>query len=214
MTKTKKRPGKPEAKDPKAQNHAFKIEAKDEAEVKQALARALASPVVNAANSIASFNGNHDYLDVTALANELVAQCDVVKSGDLSRVEAMLLSQAHALQAIFTNCAWRMSKAEYLSQHQSYGLLALKAQNQCRATLATLAEIKNPNRATFIKNTATNQQVNVGASAPKISDDPPNELLEAKPHERLDTTTQSPTSAADQKMETVGMRHRTKDGRG
>lgn len=212
MTKAKKRPGKPEVKDPKAPNNVFNIEVKDEAGAKQAIAQVLASPVVNAASLIASFNRNHDYLDVTALATELVAQCDMVKSGDLSRVEAMLLSQAHALQAIFTNCAWRMSKAEYLSQHQSYGLLALKAQNQCRATLATLAEIKNPNRATFIKNTATNQQINVGAPAPKISDDPANELLEAKPHERLDNATQSPASAADQPMETVGALHRPKDG--
>jgi hypothetical protein len=211
MTKTKKRPGKPEAKDTKVQNNVFNIKVKDEAEAKQAVAQALASPVVHAASLIASFNRNH-YLDVTALATELVAQCDMVKSGDLSRIEAMLLSQAHALQAIFTNCAWRMSKAEYLNQDQTYGLLALKAQNQCRATLATLAEIKNPNRATFIKNTATNQQINVGAPAPKISDDPANELLEAKPHERLDTPTQSPASTADQKMETVGTLNRAKDG--
>lgn len=212
MTKTKKRPGKPEAKDPKAQNDAFTIEVKNEAEAKQAMAQIIAGPVVNAASLIASFNGKHDYLDVTALVTELVAQCDMVKSGDLSRIEAMLLSQAHALQAIFTNCAWRMSKAEYLNQNQIYGLLALKAQNQCRATLATLAEIKNPNRATFIKNTATNQQINVGVPAPKISDDPANELLEAKPHERLDTATQTPANTADQKMETVGALNRSKDG--
>jgi hypothetical protein len=211
MAKAKKRPGKPEAKDPKVQNDAFIIEAKNEAEAKRAMAQVIASPMVNAASLIASFNGKLDYLDVTALATELVAQCNMVQSSDLSRIEAMLLSQAHALQAIFTNCASRMSKTEYLSQHQTYGLLALKAQNQCRATLATLAEIKNPNRTTFIKNTATNQQINVGAPVPKISVDPTNELLEAKPHERLDNPTQSPASTADQKMEAMGALNRSKD---
>ncbi|MGH8608246.1 MAG: hypothetical protein ACREX9_12750 [Gammaproteobacteria bacterium] len=40
--------------------------------------------------------------------------------------------------------------AQYLNQHQTYMLLALKAQNQCRQTLAALAEIKNPRRTTFV----------------------------------------------------------------
>ena len=212
MTKAKKRPRKPEAKDPKAQNNVVNIEVKSEEEAKQVVAQVVAGPFVGAATLIASFNGKHDYLSVTDLATELAAQCDAVQSGDLDRIEAMLLSQAHALQGIFTHCAWRMSKVELLNQHQSYGLLALKAQNQCRATLATLAEIKNPNRATFIKNSATNQQINVGAPAPKISEDPANELLEAKSHERRDTATQSPAITANQPMETVGALHRAKDG--
>jgi hypothetical protein len=55
-----------------------------------------------------------------------------------------------------------MATAERLEQIQVYGHLALKAQNQCRATLATLADIKNPQAVAFIKNTATNQQVNIG----------------------------------------------------
>lgn len=211
MGKIKKRSRKPKAQNAETQRNTLQLEAKNETEAKQVMARAVAGPDMSAAFLVALFNKDHQP-DFTSLVEELAAQCIAVKSGDLSRIEAMLLSQAHALQAIFTNCAWRMSNAEYLSQQQSHGLLALKAQNQCRATLATLAEIKNPNRATFIKNTATNQQINVGAPAPKISDDPANELLEAKPHERLDTATQSPASTADQKMETVGALHRPKDG--
>lgn len=44
-------------------------------------------------------------------------------------------------------------------------MFALKAQNQCRQTLAALAEIKNPRRTTLIgqQNNATNQQVNNAA---------------------------------------------------
>ena len=211
MAKAKKRPRKPRAQNADTQRNTLQLKAKSEAEAKQVMAQAVSGPSMNAAFLVALFNKNHQP-DFTALVEELVAQCDKVRDGDLSRVEGMLLSQAHALQAIFANCAWRMSYAEYVSQQQIYGLLALKAQNQCRATLATLAEIKNPNRATFIRNTATNQQINVGPHTPKISDNTANELLEAKPHERLDTTTQSPASAADQKMETVGALNRPKDG--
>ncbi|MGH8646968.1 MAG: hypothetical protein ACREX4_21935 [Gammaproteobacteria bacterium] len=63
--------------------------------------------------------------------------------------------------------------------------LALKAQNQCRQTLAALAEIKNPRRTTFIgqQNNATNQQVNNVGGPSETRKNPEtreNELLEAK----------------------------------
>jgi hypothetical protein len=101
-------------------------------------------------------------MNFEALVDELTRATETLGGGDMRRVEAMLLSQAHALQALFASCARRMAGASYINQVQTYGQLAFKAQNQCRATLATLAKIKHPNQATFIKNTATHQQVNVG----------------------------------------------------
>ena len=69
-----------------------------------------------------------------------------VKGGDLSSAEAMLTAQAAALNAMFCELARRaaMNMGEHLSATESYMRLALKAQGQCRATLETLAAIKNP----------------------------------------------------------------------
>ena len=108
-----------------------------------------------------------------------------------------------------------MKRAEYLNQMQVHGQLALKAQNQCRATLAALADIKNPARATFIKNTATNQQVNLGAAPPqKNSADSANELLEVKAHERLDTRAPSEAVPVDSPLEAVAAFDGTKNSGG
>jgi hypothetical protein len=150
-------------------------------------------------------------LKLEALIQELERQCNATSTADLSRVEELLLTQAHALQAIFCSCASKMASAQVINQYQTYGLLALKAQNQCGATLATLAEIKNPIQPTFIKNTATNQQVNVGE--PKNSTNSANEVLDSRPNERLDSGTPSAAGAANPTLEAVGTSHRPKDPR-
>jgi hypothetical protein len=149
----------------KPSGNALQIYAQDEAEAQRQVAQTLTSPSVNAALVISASKivEAKELMNFEALVDELTQATEALGHGDMRRVEAMLASQAHALQALFASCARRMAGASYLNQFQTYGLLALKAQNQCRATLATLAELKRPNRATFIKNTATNQQVNVGA---------------------------------------------------
>jgi hypothetical protein len=149
----------------KPSGNVLKIHAKDEAEAQRQVAQTLTSPSVNAALVISASKivEAKELMNFEALVDELTQATDVLEGGDMRRAEAMLLSQAHALQALFASCTRRMANSEYLNQFQTYGLLALKAQNQCRSTLATLAELKHPKRATFIKNTATHQQINVGA---------------------------------------------------
>jgi hypothetical protein len=122
-------------------------------------------------------------MNFEALVDELTRATEALGGGDMRRAEAMLASQAHALQALFTSCARRMTTASYLDQFQTFGLLALKAQNQCRATLATLAKIKHLDRATFIKNTATHQQINVGAPrrSPKDSGKRDKRIIKREP---------------------------------
>ena len=88
--------------------------------------------------------------------------------------------------------------------------LAFKAQNQCRATLETLAEIKNPKPTAFIKqqNIGVNQQVNNDA-APlahgKIKNQP-NELLTEGLHHgtTLDSGRAGAAIGANQELEAVG----------
>jgi hypothetical protein len=86
--------------------------------------------------------------------------------------------------------------------------LALKAQSQSRATVETLAAIKNPpvvyaRQANFA---AGHQQVNNGvqASGAREIESPPTKLLEADHGERMDTGTTSAARGANQAMETVG----------
>jgi len=101
-------------------------------------------------------------LDVCAIFEELQEHSKQVQSGDFSRLEDMLFNQACALQSIFTDLASRATSGALIQQLQVYMQLAFKAQNQCRQTLTTLAEMKHPKHAVFVKqqNNAINQQVN------------------------------------------------------
>lgn len=130
-----------------------------------------------------------------ALMVQLTQSVEALKDNDLSRCEAMLFTQAHALQSIFMNMSRRsaLNMGEHLKAMETYMRLALKAQAQCVRTLEVLAAIKNPQPVAFVKqaNIAHGpQQVNNGAvpSAPAWeSEKAPNELLEAQPAERLET---------------------------
>ena len=101
----------------------------------------------------------------------------------------------------------------------TYVRLAFKAQSQCRSTLETLAEIKNPRPATFVRqaNIANGpQQVNNGASssaiaptapARDISGNPPNELItdeRATNGTAMDTRSKAKAGHSNQGMEAVG----------
>lgn len=94
--------------------------------------------------------------------------------------------------------------------------IALKAQNQCRTTIATLAEMKNPKRAMFVKqlNQANQMQVNNEDSESKILEKnikPANEQLEQTHGERLDTRTKKEAIGTNQNLETVEEVNRSKD---
>jgi hypothetical protein len=101
-------------------------------------------------------------LDGPETAAKIKERAQAVIDGDLSQAEAMLINQAHSLQAMFANLAERAQKQTYLPQVQCLMGLALKAQAQCRATLQTLVEVKFPKSTAFIRqaNIAHQQQVN------------------------------------------------------
>ena len=64
----------------------------------------------------------------------LVDRVKQVQSGDLSHVESMLMSQAMALQTMFSSLARLAANQEYVQHQQSYLALAIKAQSASRAT--------------------------------------------------------------------------------
>ena len=134
----------------------------------EATARFVVQASVNAAAVVAEYTKEtFGDQDIGALATSLSEGMDQVNNGDLKRVEAMLYGQAHALQAIFTNMTRRAPKQDFMNHWEAFMRVALKAQNQCRMTLETLATIKNPPfmfaRQANINN-GGQQQVNNGAN--------------------------------------------------
>ena len=128
-------------------------------------ARALSQPEVRAARTIQRFEG--DSLDINAAADELRELVAEVQGGSMKRPEAMLVAQAHALDALFSSLAMRShanSREGYLDAADRYLRLALKAQAQAVRTIEALGELKNPRPVTFVRqaNVAHNQQVNNG----------------------------------------------------
>jgi hypothetical protein len=142
---------------------------------------------------------------------------DMVWDGDLKKCEAMLLSQAMALQSIFTNLSRRAASQDYLKQMDTYLRLGLKAQAQAVRTIEALAEMKNPRSVAFVKqaNIANNQQVNNGQILQAENfENQQNKLSEAT-HELLENTgTQGIASGVNPALETVGKKHRAEVRRG
>lgn len=131
-------------------------------------ARLATVPEVSAACVIDAFSaiGKHD---VSRLASELSKSGDALVKGGTAGIERVLLAQAHALDSVFGTLARRAAGQEYLAQFEAYLKLALRAQSQCRATLETLAQIKNPAPVAFVRqaNIANGpQQVNNGEAVP------------------------------------------------
>jgi DNA-binding transcriptional MerR regulator len=134
----------------------------------------------------------------------------------LGRPEAMLAAQAHSLDAIFTSLARRahLNMGEYVNAADRYMRLALKAQSQCRATIETLAAIKNPPMVIARQANIAHgpQQVNNGEpTRTREIQSEPSKLLEQTHGERLDTRTTGQASGADSAMATMGAQHRAKD---
>ena len=175
-TRTKK------AAPPKAPAAPAKLEAKFEAAEKPDEAAAIAKlalrPSANSAAVIQEYGRTFGDLDLAALVDNLAGSIKQVNAGDMTGAEAMLFAQAQALQAMFTNFSRRALKQEYQKNLESFFRMALKAQNQCRMTLETLANIKNPPvviaRQANINNGGQQQINNNGiASNPCLSSDEP-----------------------------------------
>jgi hypothetical protein len=118
---------------------------KDETEP-ELIARTLIDPSVRAAITALSFVplAFNDRLDITELVSVMSAQVEKVVIGDLDRPEAMLMAQAVTLDSMFNNLACRAAGSQDLARMEVLMRMALKAQNQSRMTLETLAAVKNP----------------------------------------------------------------------
>ena len=173
--------------------------------------------IVSNVNTARTFRkGGVGELDLTESVGVMRGMVNAVRAGDMAGLEETLTTQAVALDAIFNEMARRaaLNMSEYLNATEIYLRLGLKAQAQCRATLQTLFEMKNPQPVAFVKqaNISTGpQQVNNGGSgmSPGVSHaensaNRSNELLGLNHEQRLDTGTAGASGGAHPRLETVG----------
>ena len=180
-------------------------------------ARMMVSPelaayrVLSSADSKGSMVKMWGGIDVPSLTDELRDQAAAVNRGELNHIEAMLMNQATALQSLYARLTERAMGQDHMPNFEGFMRMALRAQNQCRATLETLAAIKNPPivfaKQANINQGNGNQQVNNGTSDPASRAgeiiNQPNELLEAQHGERMDTGTAGATIVKNPAMATV-----------
>ena len=190
-----------------------KVPVKTDKEKAEHIAKVTLMPCTNAAAVVAEYAKAFGKQDVQTLMEQLRTTFDQVNNGDLQHCEAMLVGQAHALQSIFMNLARRAVNQEYLKQYETYLRMALKAQNQSRMTLETLAKIKNPPvvfaKQANINQGSGNQQVNNGTPAPASRTgktiNQQNELLEVQHgSQTMDTRTAGAAIGKNPAMATVG----------
>ena len=210
--KVSKNPAKPKTEKPYEMTTADK-------------ARMAVKPSINGASVIHAYQGNvmGKDADMSVLIDQLRDTFTEVKGGDLHTLEAMLISQATALQTIFTSLARRAQDQQYQKNLESFLGLALKAQAQSRATISALVDLKYPRQATFVKqaNIANGpQQVNNVAAAGELQDKnaqarthaeksalQQNKLLEAdhgQPRCRMDTRAAQTADRSNPTLEPMG----------
>ncbi|UCO97516.1 hypothetical protein LF844_23100 [Metapseudomonas lalkuanensis] len=179
----------------------------------QTIARTMTSPECLSA-SVLTICQNIDRSQINEMVIELKQQTAAIHADDLSRAESMLTSQAHTLDGLFAKMASKALTTSNLDVMERYMRLALKAQNQARATLQTLGELKAPKQISFVKQANIGNQVQVNNdSSPartraKKSKKAPNELLEVEHGKRLDTRAAGAAGGAGPAMAPVGEEHR------
>lgn len=189
----------------------LRIELRHGEATEQALARTVTSPECLSA-SVLTICQNIQHTQINEMIAELKQQTAAVQSNDLSRAEGMLIAQAHTLDGLFARLTSNALTSTDMDKLERYMKLALKAQNQARATLQTLGELKAPKQVAFVKqaNIGNQVQVNNADSLSRASKHKktPNELLEVEHGERLDTRAAGSAGGTDSAMAPVGAKHR------
>ena len=113
---------------------------------------------------IDSFKGNlfGERVELGGILESLQQSSEQLQSDTpLHLTENILISQAQSLNVMFCDLAIKANNQKHIDNMDKFLKLALKAQSQCRATLETLANIKNP-PIVFAKhaNIAHHQQIN------------------------------------------------------
>ena len=181
-------------------------------------ARMALMPSVNGAAVIHAYQDNVMGKDVpmSVLSTQLEDIFTEIKGGSIHNLEAMLVSQAMALQTIFTSLAREASLQKDSRNLECLLRLALKAQAQSRATISELVDLKLPRQATFV--TQANiahgpQQVNNGVAVEQRHEEKQNSTnkLSGRTHElRQDTRASCTAISSNPAVAAVEKIHRAK----
>ena len=126
-----------------------------------------------------------------------------IRSGDLTMIEEILISQVFALNIAFNSLSVRATRQQDASTMQMLMNLCFKAQNQSRATIDSLVRLKQPSSTQFIK------QANIAQGHQQVNNlvekniTPQNELLKDS-HAELDTGTKTTPTGTDTRLEALG----------
>lgn len=195
-------------------------------EMRRIMTEGVAEPYLAAARVVLAAeksSGFGEDIDPAELGRCLEGQADAVNRGDMTQVASMLMLQATALQTIFARLIERGMAHDQIPGFETNMRIALRAQNQCRATLETLATIKNPPVIFARQANITNgpQQINNGVlnlepepSQAREIEIEQTQLLSADHGERLDIGTTSKAIGSDPEMATLGKLNRTEVRRG
>jgi len=148
-------------------------------------------------------------IDTPSFLAALRDQATAAQHGNLGHTEAMLMNQATGLEALYVRLAERAMEQKYMQNLEVYMRMALRAQSQCRATLETLAMIKNPPMVYARQANVTTgpQQINNGTPAPLRTREiktEQNQLSEGGNELLPDTRAQGAESGANSTLEAVG----------
>ncbi|AEK58638.1 hypothetical protein A5904_10065 [Acidithiobacillus caldus] len=149
------------------------------------------------------------------LIREIREQVEKVNEGDMTRVEAMLVSQMVTLDRMFNDLSRRAMSTTGMEEIKLWLTGAMRAQRQCTQAAEALAQLKNPTvfvaKAGQVNQSSGPMQVNNGtvAHAPAESD-LHGELKEVAHEqlERMDPGTPGTSGRVDPAMATVGEVHR------
>jgi hypothetical protein len=181
------------------------------------------SPTVQAAITVEDIDRQQlDFassdLDTGKLCDELVRGLKSFHYGDIRGLENGLYCQGNTLNRIFNLFVRRACREGSLEYRDMEFRIAFRAQSQYRATLATLAAVKNPARVAFVNqaNIAHGpQQVNNAEVTVKRKPKNRRSKQSGRKRELLPNPRASATKgAADSPMEAVGAIDGTKVGGG
>jgi hypothetical protein len=156
------------------------------------------SPLSQAADVIAAYSVDQDFVDTVQVENGLKCQAEaLVRHKDTSALEVMLVGQAYGLNSAFQALMVRASQPE-ISRHperlQTCLNMALKAQRQAVSTIELISMLKNPPAPFIQQNISPNQQVNN-----VCLENPSNKLLRGS-YETLDTGRTATAEQADPEL--------------
>lgn len=174
------------------------LKGKTELETAERIAQLVVSPEMSSQRVVAASEGNkglEEHLDIPQLMAVLKAESARLSEGKSEDVGPILANQALALQSLFARLTERALSHSHVSNIEAFMRLALRAQNQCRATLETLSSInKAPTVFARQANVANNQQINYAQ----------NQLLGDDDELRPNTRAPGAEKAVNPEMETLG----------